>query len=136
MLLLRVSPISYSPKTKTKLHCFCTATSATQVCKFETPTLQQGFGKNSVLNCITSSPPVLSYSSFIAVHMQYTLGVGVLVCDCLSTGELFSVWCKLFEIQRLIFHVGDPNPEIDTELTVELLCIVVAGNGVRVCHVD
>ena len=46
------------------------------------------------------------------------------------------MWCKLFEIQRLIFHVGDPNPEIDTELTVELLCIVVAGNGVRVCHVD
>ena len=26
------------------------------------------------------------------------------------------------------------DPEIDTEPTIEQLCIVVAGNGVRVCH--
>ena len=26
------------------------------------------------------------------------------------------------------------DPEIDTEPTIELLCIVVAGDGVRVCH--
>ena len=26
------------------------------------------------------------------------------------------------------------DPEICTEQTIELLCIVVAGNGVRVCH--
>ena len=26
------------------------------------------------------------------------------------------------------------DPEIDTEPTIELLCIVVGGNGVRVCH--
>ena len=26
------------------------------------------------------------------------------------------------------------DPEIDTEPTIELLCIVVAGNAVSVCH--
>ena len=34
-----------------KLHCLCTVTFVTQVCKFETPTLQQGFDKTTVLNC-------------------------------------------------------------------------------------
>ena len=34
-----------------------------------------------------------------------------------------------------MLHLPDEEDlEIDTEPTIELLCVVVAGNGVRVCH--
>ena len=62
------------------LHCLCTATSETQFCYYETPSLQQGFGKFSVLICITSDDdtaltlnPLATQSSFGAVRLQYTL---------------------------------------------------------------
>ena len=45
----------YPPTTKKKLQCLCTAISETQICYHETPSLQQGIGKSSMLNCITSS---------------------------------------------------------------------------------
>ena len=55
-----------------------------------------GFGKFSVLICITSSwwchsyfNPLVEQSSFGAVRLQYTLRNEVLVCDCLSISELF-----------------------------------------------
>ena len=64
MLIVRVSPISYPLTTKKKLQCLCTVISVTQVCKFETPALQQGFGKSTVLICVTSLwryPPYFNY---------------------------------------------------------------------------
>ena len=46
---------------------------------------------------------------------------------------LYQEWAAI----RTILHLPDENrkdPEIDTEPAIELLCIVVAGNGVRVFH--
>ena len=79
---------------------------------FETPTLQQGFGKSAMLNCITSSCWCHSsfnlldtQSSFGAVCLQYTIGEKVVVCDCIS--ELFMrMVYKLFDIRRLIFTLA------------------------------
>ena len=47
---------------------------------------------------------------------------------------LYQEWAAI----RTILHLPDEEqkgpPEIDTEPTIELLCFVVAGNGLRVCH--
>ena len=76
-LILRVPAISYSPTRKKMLHCLCTATSETQFCYYETPTLKQGFGETIVLNCITSSwwyhpyfNPIVTKMSFIIAQTQ------------------------------------------------------------------
>ena len=42
-------------------------------------------------------------------------------------------WAAIGTILRLPDE-EQKGPEIDTELTIERLCVLVAGNGVRVCH--
>ena len=38
------------------------------------------------------------------------------------------------ELSYIYLMRNRKDPEIDTEPTIEQLCVLVAGNGVRVCH--
>ena len=50
-----------------------------------------------------------------------------------SQGMLSQEWAAIRTISVYLMW-NRKDSEIDTELTIELLCIVVTGNGVRVCH--
>jgi len=83
--------------------------SVTQVCKFETPALQQGFGKSTVLICVTSLwryPPYFNYvkqfwcSSLaiyawelsISVRFKHQWALHAHGVSCLKSGGWFSHW--------------------------------------------
>ena len=51
-----------------------------------------------------------------------------------SSGECCPRNGQQLELSCVYLIRNRNDPEIDTEPTIELLCIVVAGNGVRVCH--
>ena len=73
-----------------------------------TPSLEQGYGKNQrpkshyiIMMIHSYFNPLATPSCFGAVLFQYALGE-VLVCDCLSIGELFM---RMVQVVR--------NPEVD-----------------------
>ena len=51
-----------------------------------------------------------------------------------SQGMLSQEWAAIRTMFRLPDEEQEGPIEIDTEPSIELLCIVVAGSGVRVCH--